>query len=213
MNITNSSWKTTSAGILAIIGGLTTIAFALKTDGPGLTPEIITTAATAILGGVGLMFARDNNKTSEEVGAPKAEGNTERFKKTSNEVKVLGLLFGFVLFSGCASIESSAYKTLAITAASVDKATQAYGDYVRATLVMIDAGPVAERPARLTALRVQRSKAAEVYARYQAAMVIAEKAVKSAKSAPDGQADWQTALNTAGAAASEFIAFVRLYVK
>lgn len=67
MNMT--SWKTTSAGILAIVGGLTRLYFAFKAG--SFTEEAITTAATAILTGIGLMFARDNNVTSEQVQAAK----------------------------------------------------------------------------------------------------------------------------------------------
>ncbi len=67
MNMT--SWKTTSAGILAIVGGITRIAFAIKAH--AVTEEAVITAATAILTGLGLMFARDNNVTSEQVQAAK----------------------------------------------------------------------------------------------------------------------------------------------
>lgn len=61
------SWKTTSAGILAIVGGLAGLYFSFKTG--NLNETTITTSAGAILTGVGLIFARDNNVTSEQVGA------------------------------------------------------------------------------------------------------------------------------------------------
>lgn len=61
------SWKTTSLGILAIVGGLTRLYFAYKVG--GFTEEAIMTAATGVLSGVGLLFARDNDKSSEDVGA------------------------------------------------------------------------------------------------------------------------------------------------
>jgi uncharacterized membrane protein YbjE (DUF340 family) len=61
------SWKTTSAGILAIVGGLVRGYFAYKSG--QLTEEAITTTLTAILSGIGLLFARDNNVTSEQAGA------------------------------------------------------------------------------------------------------------------------------------------------
>lgn len=55
------NWKTTMAGILAIIGGITTIVYAIIDK--QLTSSAITAAATAILTGVGLLFAKDYNVT------------------------------------------------------------------------------------------------------------------------------------------------------
>lgn len=60
------NWKTTSAGVLAIIGGLTRLAFAIRNK--DLTEESIATVSTGILGGIGLIFARDYNKSSEDSG-------------------------------------------------------------------------------------------------------------------------------------------------
>lgn len=68
MKIFDGSWKTTSAGILSIVGGLVRLGFAIKAK--ELSEEAIMTIATTILTGVGLLFARDNNKTSEQVGLP-----------------------------------------------------------------------------------------------------------------------------------------------
>jgi hypothetical protein len=62
-----TSWKTTSAGALLVIGGLVRLAFAIKAK--TVTEESIMSTATGILGGIGLVFARDNNKTSEDIGA------------------------------------------------------------------------------------------------------------------------------------------------
>ena len=61
----NGSWKTTSAGILTIAGGLTRLVFAIKAG--NVTEEAVMTTLTAVIGGVGLIFARDNDKTSEQV--------------------------------------------------------------------------------------------------------------------------------------------------
>lgn len=63
------SWKTTSAGIAAIVGGLVALYFAYKNG--NLNEATVTTTVTAILGGLGLIFARDNDKSSEDVGAVK----------------------------------------------------------------------------------------------------------------------------------------------
>lgn len=55
------SWKTTSSGILLIAGGVTRFLFALKAG--EFTEESVMTTLTAVLGGIGLMFAKDNNVT------------------------------------------------------------------------------------------------------------------------------------------------------
>lgn len=55
-------WKTTSAGIMAIIGGAINLYFYWST----LTPENITASFTAILTGVGLIFAKDFNHTDSK---------------------------------------------------------------------------------------------------------------------------------------------------
>lgn len=60
------NWKTTTTGLIAIIGGINLLIFSSP-----VTPEIITAAATAILTGAGFLFARDGDKTSEQVGANK----------------------------------------------------------------------------------------------------------------------------------------------
>lgn len=66
-NLFAGSWKTTSAGLLMILGGLVHIGFSIKNK--TFTEPDIMAQLTLILGGVGLMFARDNNKTSEDAGA------------------------------------------------------------------------------------------------------------------------------------------------
>ena len=65
--LAGKSWKTTSAGIVLIVGGAIRLYFAIKSG--ALTEEAITTSLTGILTGIGLMFARDNDKTSEQVNA------------------------------------------------------------------------------------------------------------------------------------------------
>lgn len=61
------SWKTTSAGIVSIATGGFAIYEAVQAK--RLDQATFLSALTAILAGVGLLFARDNNKTSEDVGA------------------------------------------------------------------------------------------------------------------------------------------------
>ena len=80
------NWKTTSAGILAIVGALVGLVFAVinKT----ITPEVIMACVTGILGGIGLLFAKDNNTTG---------GNVSNGLKLPGAVKILILA---VLMSG-----------------------------------------------------------------------------------------------------------------
>jgi hypothetical protein len=59
------SWKTTSAGILAIVGALTTFGFAIKNK--TVTQEVIIGCVTGILLGVGLLVAKDQNVTGGDV--------------------------------------------------------------------------------------------------------------------------------------------------
>ena len=57
------NWKTTSAGIAMIVGGIASLAYSWG----ALNPEMITAHLTAILGGVGLIFAKDQNVTGGDV--------------------------------------------------------------------------------------------------------------------------------------------------
>jgi hypothetical protein len=60
-----SSWKTTLAGIAAVLASL---AVSLKAVVAGDYATAVT-AAAGISAGIGLIFARDNNVTSEKAGA------------------------------------------------------------------------------------------------------------------------------------------------
>lgn len=61
-----TSWKTTMAGVLSIVVAVGSAAVAwLKT---GTFPDLGAVIA-AVTAGVGLIVARDNDKTSEQVGA------------------------------------------------------------------------------------------------------------------------------------------------
>lgn len=62
------SWKTTLAGISGIVGMLATAVSAMLDGNPATVPqwEIV---IPAVIGMAGLLFARDNNVTSEQAGA------------------------------------------------------------------------------------------------------------------------------------------------
>ena len=133
--MTTKSWITTSFGLLALIG--TGIAqFWPEHSKLGL---FLAQFAT----GAGLLFARDNKRTDEEVGAGKSSD-------TGKLVSVIGL-GGVVLgLSGCMTTG----KTLATTAQTVDAAMQGWAEYVAIG---------AAKPADETRVRA-------AYEKYQASM-------------------------------------------
>lgn len=62
------SWRTTALGIAAILSAVAGAASLLLDADPATNPDW-TSVLTAIAAGVGLIMARDNNKTSANVGA------------------------------------------------------------------------------------------------------------------------------------------------
>ena len=63
-----NSWKTTCFGICCILTAIGGAGKAVLDGDPATNPDWATTI-TAIASGFGLIFARDNSKTSESVGA------------------------------------------------------------------------------------------------------------------------------------------------
>lgn len=64
----NASWRTTVAGIAAIVTAVASAIAALLDNDPTTVPEWGAVAA-AVMAGVGLLNARDNNVSSEQAGA------------------------------------------------------------------------------------------------------------------------------------------------
>ena len=64
------SWKTSSAGIALIVAAIAT-AVAHQFDSDPNTIADWTTVIGLVIGGVGALFARDNDVSSEEAGAKK----------------------------------------------------------------------------------------------------------------------------------------------
>lgn len=52
-----TNWKTTSAGVLAIVGSIVGFVFALRAN--TVSPDAITGCITGVLAGVGLLLAAD----------------------------------------------------------------------------------------------------------------------------------------------------------
>lgn len=65
-----TSWKTTLSGVCAIVTAVAAAVLAFVDDDPATKVEIATTIA-AVMAGVGLIAARDNNKSSEDIGVGK----------------------------------------------------------------------------------------------------------------------------------------------
>lgn len=124
-----NSWKTTSAGILTILGAAVTVWF----HRAALTPELIMGAATAAMTGLGLILARDNDKSSEDVGAKPAPADSASSGAARGPLMLLclvALLLGAVL-TGCqAPPQRIAYDLVAAPAMTSDHAMQIWGDYV-----------------------------------------------------------------------------------
>ena len=62
------SWKTTASGVLAIVVAVGSAAILLL-DGDAATNPDWNSVIAAVMAGLGLILARDNDKSSESVGA------------------------------------------------------------------------------------------------------------------------------------------------
>lgn len=80
--MTGTSWKTTSAGITMIVGGIVGLIFAIKAN--AANEAAIMTSVTAILGGVGLIFAKDAGVTG---GTIVSTNNDPKAVRASQEQK------------------------------------------------------------------------------------------------------------------------------
>jgi len=75
------SWKTTSAGILMIVGAIVGLVFAFKTN--NINEGTIMGAVTAVVGGVGLLVAKDNNVTGGTIVS--ANNDPDAVKASQNK--------------------------------------------------------------------------------------------------------------------------------
>jgi hypothetical protein len=66
MKLFKGSWKTTSAGLMMILTVVIHLGFAIYNK--TLTENMLIIELPTLFGGIGLAFARDNNKSSTDVG-------------------------------------------------------------------------------------------------------------------------------------------------
>lgn len=64
-----ASWRTTTAGIAAIVTAVATAIGAMADNDPMTNPDWGAVVA-AVFAGIGLLSARDNKVSSEQAGAP-----------------------------------------------------------------------------------------------------------------------------------------------
>lgn len=125
------SWKTTLFGLMAAIGGGILGAYILKPELlagfptwlPGLG-VLMSSIGTACLG----VAARDNNKTSEQVGAG---GQSQVSTKVLLFFLLGSLAVGTVVLQGCqAPPQRMAFNAVKAPAVTADQAMTLWGDYV-----------------------------------------------------------------------------------
>lgn len=111
-----TSWKTTLCGVLAIVGGAIVQFF----------PEYAKLGGfmACIGSGLGLLFARDNNVTSEQAGADAASKAIDKFR--------LGLLVALLSVAASATLTGckTPYQAAGVVVVTADRAADGWADYV-----------------------------------------------------------------------------------
>lgn len=85
MDNIGSSWKTTSAGITMIAAAVVGLVFAYKNN--ALNEGNVTAAITAIVGGAGLIVAKDKNVTGGSVISASSDPDTVKASTTVDPKK------------------------------------------------------------------------------------------------------------------------------
>ncbi len=117
--------------------------------------------------------------------------------KTNNRFTIFAMLtLAVTLLFGCASTERAAYKSIGTVAISVDAGMKAWAQYV------VDGKSTAEQEVKVKA----------GYVKYQAAMRVAEAAIRAYKADPNTRTFMETAVDVASASASELIELVHLFM-
>jgi hypothetical protein len=98
--------------------------------------------------------------------------------------------------TGCKSPEQTAYAITASTAVTVDGAMNGWGDFVRAGM----------------ASKGDEDVVRKAYEKYQRASSLAKIAVVTAKTSPEGEKEFETALRALDLAKGELIAIIRTFI-
>lgn len=132
------SWKTTLFGLLAAAGGGIAASMSAGVIDPTHFPAWIKDIAVmlGIVGTAGMgLAARDNDKSSEQVGAGTSGAGTSSGSSAKLAFLFAGILAlgGVVGLAGCQATPSRvAYNSVMVPATTADLAMTAWGDYVKA---------------------------------------------------------------------------------
>lgn len=166
-----NSWKTTLCGVLAIVGGALVQFF----------PEYAKLGGfmACIGSGLGLLFARDNNVTSEQAGA-KSSAVANTFK--------LGLIVALIGVAASATLTGckTPYQAAGVVVVTADRAADGWADYV----VITKHNP----PYDTNTLARQEMEVRDATLKYQAAMDTLYFTRKSALAAGDTNATTEAVL-------------------
>jgi hypothetical protein len=125
------SWKTSLCGWLTLIGGAITMGISKGLINPAHFPAWLgdIAALLSLAGGAGVgIFARDNDKTSEQVNA--GQPSSSPLKLTAFLLFALAVSL-VTVESGCSSTPArTAYNVVEVGVTSVDEAMTVWGDYV-----------------------------------------------------------------------------------
>lgn len=110
---------------------------------------------------------------------------------------VASLITAPIFFTGCGTPTAKTTQVAGSVTITVDAAMQSWGEWVRANKATVE----------------QRVQVRAAYQKYQAAMAIAEKVAISVLTAPEQQAAYITALNTASQVSVELIALVEQFTR
>lgn len=102
-----------------------------------------------------------------------------------------------IAFTGCGTPSAKTTQVAGSVTITVDAAMKSWGEWVRANKATVE----------------QRVQVRAAYQKYQAAMLIAEKVAVNVLSAPEQQAAYITALNTASQVSIELIALVEQFTR
>lgn len=130
----NTSWKTSLFGFLLAFGGGIVAAMATGLIDPSHLPIWFKDAAVllTVAGGAGLgKYARDNDKSSEQVGAGSPGRSPTKAGVAGPLLLSAGLAAAILALPGCQSTPARvAYNTVSVPAVTVNAAMTAWGDYV-----------------------------------------------------------------------------------